>query len=211
MSPKAAQAEANAAFKKNPVSASLSGLWPRLIGVLLKRVPKFGFLLGYSHFVGEGTPGFAAATCASICSAPFINPVRLVEKQQRAYFKQTGTSKPVMETLISSLKALPQPARRSITFDRGTEFTAWTHLKAGLGVAPWFCDPQSPWQKGTVENTNNRLRRYLPRKADPTVFTDRYLRSICDRLNNTPRKCLGYQTHTEVFRLNLMERVTSPR
>ena len=74
MSPKAAQAEANAAFKKNPISASLSGLWPRLIGVLLKRVPKFGFLLGYSHFVGEGTPGFAAATCASICSAPFINP-----------------------------------------------------------------------------------------------------------------------------------------
>ena len=102
MSPKAAQAEANAAFKKNPLSASLSGLWPRLIGVLLKRVPKFGFLLGYSHFVGEGTPGFAAATCASICSAPFINPVRLVEKQQRAYFKQTGTSKPVMEILRES-------------------------------------------------------------------------------------------------------------
>ncbi|CAH0366990.1 unnamed protein product [Pelagomonas calceolata] len=102
VSPKAAQAEANAAFKKNPLSASLSGLWPRLIGVLLKRVPKFGFLLGYSHFVGEGTPGFAAATCASICSAPFINPVRLVEKQQRAYFKQTGTSKPVMEILRES-------------------------------------------------------------------------------------------------------------
>ena len=102
VAPKVAVGEANATFRANPIGASLSGLWPRLIGVLLKRVPKFGFLLGYSHFVGEGTPGFAAATCASICSAPFINPVRLVEKQQRAYFKQTGSAKPVGEILRES-------------------------------------------------------------------------------------------------------------
>ena len=104
VSPKVAQAEANAVFKKTPVSASLSGLWPRLIGVLLKRIPKFGFLLGYSFVVGEGDPGFAAATCASICSAPFINPVRLVEKQQRAFFKTTGVEKPIME-IIGEAKA----------------------------------------------------------------------------------------------------------
>ena len=114
MSPKAAQAEANAVFKKSPISASLSGLWPRLIGVLLKRVPKFGFLLGYSYVVGEGDPGFAAATCASICSAPFINPVRLVEKQQRAYFKQTGTSIPVMEILRESAAKNFAPFLRTI-------------------------------------------------------------------------------------------------
>jgi IS30 family transposase len=114
-------------------------------------------------------------------------------------------SKPVMEGLINSLSPLPANARRSITFDRGTEFSAWQHLKDGLGVEPWFCNPHSPWQKGTVENTNNRLRRYLPRKSDPTAFTDRYLRSICDRLNATPRKCLGYQTPAEVFRAKLME------
>jgi len=95
--PKVATAEANAVFLRSPVSASLSGLWPRMIGVLLKRVPKFGFLLGYGFFVGEGEPGFAAATVASIGSAPFINPVRMVEKQQRAYFKQTGAEKPIME------------------------------------------------------------------------------------------------------------------
>ncbi|KAH8047519.1 hypothetical protein JL720_16092 [Aureococcus anophagefferens] len=107
-----AVSEANATFLKNPVGASLSGLWPRLIGVLLKRIPKFGFLLGYSFVVGEGDPGFAAATCASqcrrvgasICSAPFINPVRLVEKQQRAYFKTTGTEKPILE-ILSEAKA----------------------------------------------------------------------------------------------------------
>jgi len=97
--PKVASAEANAVFLRAPISASLSGLWPRLIGVLLKRVPKFGFLLGYGFLVGEGEPGFAAATCASILSAPFINPVRMVEKQQRAFFKQTGAEKPLMEIL----------------------------------------------------------------------------------------------------------------
>lgn len=114
-------------------------------------------------------------------------------------------SKPVMEAVIDGLARLPQPAHKSITFDRGTEFSAWAHLKAGLGADPWFCDPQSPWQKGTVENTNRRLRRYLPRQADPTAFTNRYLRSICDRLNAQPRKCLGYRTPTEVFHEKLME------
>lgn len=64
-------------FFKAPITASLSGVWPRLVGVLFKRVPKFGILLGYSYLSGEGgEPGFAAATAASILSAPFINPVR---------------------------------------------------------------------------------------------------------------------------------------
>ena len=69
---------------------------------LLSGPPKFGFLLGYSHFVGEGTPGFAAATCASICSAPFINPSGCREAAAPAYFKQTGQAKPVGEILRES-------------------------------------------------------------------------------------------------------------
>ena len=94
--PKIAQAEAGAIFRMNPAGAALSGLWPRLIGVLFKRVPKFGILLGYSTMTGDtGEPGFAAATAASILSAPFINPVRMIEKQQRAYMKTTGVEKPL--------------------------------------------------------------------------------------------------------------------
>merc|ERR1719440_1685474 len=73
-----------------------------MIGVLLKRVPKFGFLLGYSYVFGDGEPGFAAATAASIGSAPFINPVRMIEKQQRAYMKTTGAEKPLMEIIRES-------------------------------------------------------------------------------------------------------------
>jgi len=97
--PKVAQAEANAVFLRSPLAASLSGLWPRMIGVLLKRVPKFGFLLGYGFIMGQGEPGFAAATAASILSAPFINPVRMVEKQQRAFMKTTGAEKPLMDIM----------------------------------------------------------------------------------------------------------------
>lgn len=101
--PKIARQEVNAVFKANPVMASLSGLWPRLIGVLFKRVPKFGFLLGYTAFTGDnGDPGFAAATAASILSAPFINPIRMIEKQQRAFLKQTGAEKALVEILKES-------------------------------------------------------------------------------------------------------------
>ena len=101
--PKIASQEAKAVFRAHPISASLSGVGPRLVGVGFKRIPKFGILLGFSFFLGEGeNPGFAAATAASILSAPFINPIRMIEKQQRAYFKQTGKAKPIWEILKES-------------------------------------------------------------------------------------------------------------
>lgn len=98
--PKVARAEAQAIFRSHPIGASLSGVGPRIVGVGFKRIPKFGVLLGISFFLGEGeSPGFVAATGASILSAPFINPIRMIEKQQRAFFKQTGHTKPIMEIL----------------------------------------------------------------------------------------------------------------
>lgn len=101
--PKVAVSEANAVFKANPVGASLSGLGPRLVGVGFKRVPKFGILLGISFFMSsDGEVGMVAATGASILSAPFINPIRMIEKQQRAYFKTTGVEKPIVEILKES-------------------------------------------------------------------------------------------------------------
>lgn len=101
--PKLASAEAKAVFRSNPVAASLSGVGPRLIGVGFKRIPKFGVLLGISFLLGNGeNPGMIAATGASILSAPFINPIRMIEKQQRAYFKETGAAKPIMEILRES-------------------------------------------------------------------------------------------------------------
>jgi len=98
--PKVASTEAKSIFMKNPVGASLSGIGPRLIGVGFKRIPKFGILLGISFVIGEdGDVGMVAATGASIMSAPFINPIRMIEKQQRAFFKETGVEKPIMDIL----------------------------------------------------------------------------------------------------------------
>lgn len=101
--PKVATAEARAVFVAHPLSASMSGVGPRLVGVGFKRVPKFGLLLGISFFLEQGeSPGMIAATGASILSAPFINPIRMIEKQQRAFFKQTGATKPIMEIIRES-------------------------------------------------------------------------------------------------------------
>lgn len=103
--PTIAVAEATAVFKANPAAAALSGLVPRIIGVGFKRVPKFGILLGLSFFLGEdGTISATSAFGASVLSAPFINPIRMIEKQQRAYFKTTGAEKPIMEIMRESAK-----------------------------------------------------------------------------------------------------------
>ncbi|MGZ2433766.1 hypothetical protein ACVITL_004725 [Rhizobium pisi] len=97
-------------------------------------------------------------------------------------------------------------ARRSITFDRGTEFTDWPYLQPNIGTQTWFCDPQSPWQKGTVENTNGRVRKWLSREVDPLSVTDADLLAVCNRLYSTPQKCLGYRHRQRSF-----ERNCSPR
>jgi len=114
-------------------------------------------------------------------------------------------SRPIMNQFINVLSPLPQSARRSITFDRGFEFTSWRELERGMGTKSWFCDPSSPWQKGTVENTNKRVRRYLPRDTVLLSLPNRYVASICARLNATPRKCLGWRTPAEAFRDELLE------
>lgn len=114
-------------------------------------------------------------------------------------------TKSVICKIIKAIKELPHQARRSITFDRGSEFTDWPHLQAEIGTQTWFCDPSSPWQKGTVENTNRRARRWLPRKRDIRSMSDQDIKEISDRLNNTPRKCLDWKTPAEVFREKMME------
>lgn len=113
-------------------------------------------------------------------------------------------SKPIMGQLIRHLAPLPAQARQSLTFDRGLEFVSWRELERGMGTAAWFCDAQAPWQKGTVENTNKRVRRCLPPETIVLEVTNQEIRSLCDRLNDTPRKCLGFRTPTEIFSQHLM-------
>lgn len=105
----------------------------------------------------------------------------------------------VIGGIRDALAGLPQAARGTITFDRGTELATYPTLARDLGVASYFCDPHSPWPKGAVENSNGRLRRHLPRDVDPASLTGSSLGELADRLNDTPRRCLGYRTPREVF------------
>jgi IS30 family transposase len=89
--------------------------------------------------------------------------------------------------------------RRTITFDRGSEFLGYGHLAQAHGIDAYFCDPHSPWQKGSVENTNGRLRRYLPGELDLARVTPIHLQEIETHMNRTPCKCLGFRTPEEAF------------
>ena len=130
------------------------------------------------------------------------NVASLVERKTRfavLFRNNDRSSKHFIAQLMNVMEPLPQTARKSITFDRGIEFSGWRKLKPGIGTEAWFCDPQAPWQKGSVENLNKRARRYLPRETPIAAITDRDMKAICDRLNGTPRKCLGWRTPTEAF------------
>ena len=132
-----------------------------------------------------------------------MNVASLVERKTRfavLFRNNDRSSTHVMRKLMDVMEPLPQPARRSITFDRGLEFREWRKLKSGIGTDAWFCDPQAPWQKGSVENMNKRARRYLPRDTPVAALSNRSMKAICDRLNGTPRKCLGWRTPFEAFR-----------
>jgi len=97
--PKTARQQANKVFFESPISASMSGIGPRLFGVAFKTVPKFGFFWGILMLTGEKEPGMISAIGASIFSAYCINPIRMIEKQQRTELKNTGKIKPVIEIL----------------------------------------------------------------------------------------------------------------
>jgi IS30 family transposase len=135
------------------------------------------------------------------------NIATVVERKSRytlLFRNNDRRSKPIMSQLIRHLAPLPALARQSLTFDRGLEFVSWRELEHGMGTAAWFCDPQAPWQKGTVENTNKRVRRYLPPETIVLEVSNQEIRSLCDRLNDTPRKCLGFQTPKEMFSQHLL-------
>ena len=132
-----------------------------------------------------------------------MNVASLVERKTRfaVLFRNNDRSTTLaMRRLMSVMEPLPQPARQSITFDRGIEFRDWRKLEAGIGTTAWFCDPQAPWQKGSVENLNKRARRWLPRDTPVAMLGEDAMKVVCDRLNGTPRKCLGWRTPLEAFR-----------
>src|SRR5215203_5264091 len=134
------------------------------------------------------------------------NVTSLLERKSRFTFllpNEDKRSTAVLAGIADALRGLPEDARRTVTFDRGSEFAGYAALDRHLALASYFCDPHSPWQKGGVENANGRVRRFLPRHCEPESLAHVRLRRLADRLNDTPRRCLGYRTPREVFEQHL--------
>jgi IS30 family transposase len=105
--------------------------------------------------------------------------------------KDTAT---VVAALTRQVRKLPVSRRRSLTWDRGLEMARHKSFTVATKVNVYFCDPQSPWQRGTNENTNHLLRQYFPRKIDLSGCSQTHLDKIALRLNQRPRKTLGFET-----------------
>ena len=105
----------------------------------------------------------------------------------------------VFRAFARRLRAVPPPMRKTLTYDRGTEMALHQRLSKALGIDIFFCAPYSPWQRGSNENTNGLLRQYLPKGTDLSKFTQQQLSNIEFKLNNRPRRILGFKTPQEVF------------
>jgi transposase, IS30 family len=103
----------------------------------------------------------------------------------------------VADAVIDRLGALPGWFARTLTWDRGTEMAQHQRVTAATGIAVYFADPYSPWQRGSNENINGLLREYLPKGTDLSVHTPAQLQGIADELNDRPRKRFGYHTPRE--------------
>lgn len=105
----------------------------------------------------------------------------------------------VNQALTDKFQDLPPKLRQSLTWDRGMELAKHLELTASTGVQVYFCDPQSPWQRGTNENTNGLIRQYFPKKTCLAQFTQEELDQVAAQLNNRPRKTLNFKTPTEIL------------
>jgi len=101
--------------------------------------------------------------------------------------------------LIKNTRKLPQELYKSLTWDRGKEMADHKRFTLATDIQVYFCDPRSPWQRGSNENTNGLLRQYLPKGIDISSYSQAKLNAFARQLNERPRKTLGYQTPAQMF------------
>jgi len=130
--------------------------------------------------------------------------VTLVERATRyvllGHLPGGHSAEEVRDVLVPLIGTLPEHLRGSLTWDQGCEMAAHKHFTIATGVPVYFCDPHSPWQRGSNENTNGLLRQYFPKSTDLSVHSPEDLELVAHKLNGRPRKTLGWKTPAERLR-----------
>ena len=158
------------------------GLGSSAIGTLVERTTRFTMLLHLPRLEGHG-------------DGPRIrNGTALAGHGAEA----------VRDAIARTIVTLPEELRRSLTWDHGAEIAQHARLKIDAGVQVYFCDPQSPWQRGTNENTNGLLRQYFPKGTDLSSHGPDAIAAVAAILNARPRKTLGWKTPAEALDACLM-------
>ena len=158
------------------------GLDKSAIGTLVERTTRFTMLLHLPRMEGHGI------------QAPVKNGPPLAGHGAQA----------VNAAITGQFAALPEHLRRSLTWDQGAELAQHVQLTINTGLQIYFCDPHSPWQRGTNENTNGLLRQYFPKGTDLARWTLEELTAVATTLNSRPRKTLQWRTPAEAFAERLM-------
>ena len=156
------------------------GLESSAIGTLVERTSRFTLLLHLPRMVGH-TPG-----------------MRVTDTKNGPPLAGHGAAA-VRDAITRAMQQLPTHLRRSLTWDQGAELAEHAVLRIDTGLAVYFCDPRSPWQRGTNENTNGLLRQYFPKGTDLSAHRASDLAAVALALNTRPRKTLGWRTPAEAF------------
>lgn len=153
------------------------GLGSSAIGTLVERTSRFTMLLHLPRMEGHQQ------------SPPVKNGPALAGHGAEA----------VRKAIVRSMAKLPEQLRQSLTWDQGAEMAQHAELRIDTGLRIYFCDPQSPWQRGSNENTNGLLRQYFPKGTDLSRHTDKELDAVAHALNTRPRKTLDWKTPAEIL------------
>ena len=153
------------------------GLGRSAIGTLVERTTRFTMLLHLPRMEGHGT----------------------VPRVKNGPALAGHGAEAVRDAIARTITTLPAQLRRSLTWDQGAEMARHADLRIATGLPVYFCEPHSPWQRGTNENTNGLLRQYFPKGTDLSVHSPDVLAVVADALNTRPRKTLGWRTPAEAL------------
>jgi transposase, IS30 family len=144
------------------------------------------------HWEGDLLMGTHTASIATLVerSSRFVMLVRIGGPHR---------AEVVRKALTKKILTLPTELRRSLTWDQGKEMSEHVRFSVDTGVVVYFCDPHSPWQRGSNENTNGLLRQYFPKGSDLSVHSQAHLNAVARELNGRPRQTLGWMTPSQVF------------